>query len=174
MVCEPRLDRLTKPVKEQIVKKTRRVDDEKKKLIGQWIQQESWEAVYDGKSATGMADEFTKIVFQQLAKICPEEELKITKMDGKHTSLALQSLAWQRLREYTKHGNSKKFKELKRKQKERRRMEGRKQLDKAIVEAGTKGTGWMRKVKAMSARPGEDLSPTFSLPSHMELNLNPS
>ena len=64
-----------------------------------------------------MASEFTRVVFEKLDQICPEEELKISKLDGKQTSLALQSLARQRLREYTRNGNSEKFKEIKRKQK---------------------------------------------------------
>ena len=89
-------------------------------------------------------------------------------------SLALQSLARQRLREYSRHGNSDKFKAIKRKQKERRRLEGQKKLDKAIEEAGKNGSGWMKKAKSLASRPGEDLSSTFSLPSHIDQNLTPN
>ena len=102
VMCRPRLERLSKPAKEMIVKKTRRVDDAKKMKIGQWIQQESWETVFNCKSSSQMASQFTKLVFEKLDQICPEEHLKITKMDGKQTSLALQTLARQRLREYEK------------------------------------------------------------------------
>ena len=143
-------------------------------MIGQWIQKETWEDVFNGKNSTEMASEFTRVVFEKLDQICPEEELKISKLDGKQTSLALQSLARQRLREYTRNGNSEKFKDIKRKQKSRQRLEAKKELDKAIEDAGEKGTKWMRKAKSMSARPGEDMSPTFSLPQHVDDNLTAS
>ena len=63
-------------------------------------------------------------------------------MKGKDTLLALQSISCQKLREYTKHGNSAKFRELKKKKKERIKTEGKRKLKKAIREAGKKGN-WM-------------------------------
>ena len=96
-----------------LVKKTRRMNDERKRKIGQWITRESWEMVYDGGSASGMVDKFTELLFSKLDKICPEETVKITKLEGKITSGALQKLARQRLREFSKHGNSERFKEIK-------------------------------------------------------------
>ena len=93
-------------------------------------------------------------------------------MDGKHTSLALQSLSRQKLREYTKHGNSDRFKALKRKQQQRPQKEGRQRLDKAIEDAGGKGNGWMRKAQALSSRPGAEISSSFSLPTHVDENLS--
>ena len=93
-------------------------------MIGQWIQKETWEDVFNGKNSTVMASEFTRVVFEKLDQICPEEELKISKLDGKQTSLALQSLA---------------------RQKARQRLEAKKELHKAIKDAGEKGTKWMRK-----------------------------
>ena len=122
VTCQPRLDRLTKPTKDVITKKTRRIDEEKKKKIANWVQHKSWEEVYDGDSASEMADKLVEVVFRNINKICPEEEAKITKMDGKETSLALQSLSRQKLREYTKHGNTEGFRHLKRKQKDRIRI----------------------------------------------------
>ena len=35
VICEPRLDRISKPAKELVVKKTRRIDTEKKNKVGQ-------------------------------------------------------------------------------------------------------------------------------------------
>ena len=68
VMCRPRLERLSKPAKETITKKTRRVDDAKKMKIGQWIQQESWETVVNCKSSSQMASQFTKLVFEKLTK----------------------------------------------------------------------------------------------------------
>ena len=96
-----------------LVKKTRRMNDERKHKIGQWITTESWEMVYDGGSASGMVDKFTELLFSKIDKICPEETVKITKLEGKITSGTLQKLARQRLREFSKHGNSERLKEIK-------------------------------------------------------------
>ena len=72
--------------------------------------------VFNGGSATGMVSQFTKLVHDKLNSICPVEEIKLTKLDGKITSLTLKRLARSRLREYTKNGYSLKFKDIKRKQ----------------------------------------------------------
>ena len=165
-------DRLNAPAKETITKKTRRVDQEKLRKVGQWIQTESWEVVFDGGSATGMVNQFLELVHGKLESIRPVEEVKLTKLDGKKTSMALRSLSRQRLREYTKHGNSEKFKDIKRKQKEQIRKEGKKLLDKHL-EAATEGKGlkWLQDAKRLATRPGDDTSSTFKLPDHINRNL---
>ena len=158
VTTQPKLDRLNAPPKDVIIKKTRRLGDEQKRKIGRWIQSESWETVFDGGSSSGMVSQFTHLVQQKLDEICPVTEVKITKLSGQLTSSALQHLARARLREYTKNGNSKKFKEIKQKQKDRIKLEGQRFLDKKLERASEgKGLAWLREAKRMSARPGEDL-----------------
>ena len=41
MFCEPRLGTWSKPARQQVIKKTRRVDDHKKQQLAKWIQTES-------------------------------------------------------------------------------------------------------------------------------------
>ena len=101
------------------------------------------------------------------------EEVKITQFEGKITSLALQTQARQKQREYLKNGNSNKFKQLKKKMKERIKVEASKALEKQIEKAKEKGTHWMKAAKRLSARPGEDVSESFMLPSHISANLTP-
>ena len=60
--CEPRLEMISKPARQLVIKRTRRIDDSKKKQLADWIQHESWEHVYDGRSASQMADNFTQLV----------------------------------------------------------------------------------------------------------------
>ena len=84
--------------------------------------------VFDGGSSTGMVNQFEKLLHDKLDSICPVEEVKLTKLDGKITSMALRKLSRLRLREYTKHGNSQKFKEIKRRQKDRIRIENKKDI----------------------------------------------
>ena len=168
--CKPRLERQSKPAKQVVVKKTRRFSNLQKKDVANWIQHESWEELFNSDKP---AETFVQIVFEKLNKICPEEEIKITKLDGKVKSLALQKLGRQKLREYTNHGNSNRFKALKKLQKSRIKLEGQKALDKLFENAGEKGTKWIREASRMSSRPGEDSSSTFSLQSHIDENLTP-
>ena len=121
-----------------------------------------------------MAEKLHKVVFRKLDEICPVETIKLTKFSEKVTSKALQELARQRLREYNKHGNSQRFKELKRKQKERMKIEAIKQMDKQLNKAKGKGMNWMKEAKRISTRPGDDDSVSFTLPEHLDKNLNPS
>ena len=125
-------------------------------------------------NSTKPAEKFIEIVYNKLDKICPEEEIQITKLDGKVKSLALQKIGRQKLREHTKNGNSQRFKALKKKQKSRIKLEGQKSLDKLFENAGHKGTKWLREANRMSSRPGEETSSTFSLQEHIDENLTSS
>ena len=118
-----------------------------------------------------MVDKFTELVFSKLDKICPEETVKITKLEGKITSGALQKLSRQRLREFSKHGNSERFKEIKKKQAARIKLEGQKQLEKQLENSEEKGLKWFKEAKRISARPGDNTSNTFTLPNHVDRNL---
>ena len=128
----PRLERESQSAKELVLKKTRRFNDARKKEMAKWIQHESWEDLFN---STKPAEKFEEIVFGKLDEICPEEVIKITKLDGKVKSLALQKLGRQKLREYTKHGNSNKFKALKIKQQARVKFESKKALNKMLENA---------------------------------------
>ena len=170
--CEPRSDGIKKPARQVEVKKTRRMNDQRKAELARWIQHESWEEVYDGNSASGMAVKFIEVVERNIDQICPIEEVKISQFEGKITSLALQKLSRQKKWEYTKHGNSNKYKQLKKKLDERVKVEGKKALDKQIEKAKEKGSHWMTDAKRLSARPGEDETGSFILPSHISANLS--
>ena len=87
-----------------------------------------------------MAENFSNILQAKFDEICPVEEVKISQMEGKQTSLALQKLTRQKKREFTKHGNSSHFKYLKKKVKERIKIEGEKALEKQFENAKGKGT----------------------------------
>ena len=110
---------------------------------------------------------------EKLDEICPEEEVKISQFEGKITSLALQKLVRQKKREFEKHGFSKKFKGLKKKVKDRIILEGKKALEKVLENATDNGAKWIRESSRLSARPGEDTSSTFTLPSHIDANFTP-
>ena len=72
------------------------MNDQRKAELARWIQHESWEEVYDGNSASGMAVKFIEVVERNIDQICPIEEVKISQFEGKITSLALQKLSRQK------------------------------------------------------------------------------
>ena len=77
-----------------------------------------------------MAEAFSEIVNKEINKVCPVKEVKISQLEGKVNSLALQKLVRQKKREYEKHGCSKRFKELKRKVKDKIKKEAENAIDK--------------------------------------------
>ena len=154
-----------------VIKKSRRIKEDDIKRFGQWIQQETWEDMLNCKSS--MSRKYADIVFKKLDEICPEVEIKISKMDGKVTSMALQKLSRQKLREHARHGYSEKFKELTRKQKARIKLENLKEIEKKIENGNAKGMKWMREATRMSSRPGDDTTSTFTLPAHLDANFTP-
>ena len=93
-------------------------------------------------------------------------------LEGKLVLTALQDLARARLREYSKNLNFNKFKEIKRKQKARLKLEAQKIINKNI-DSATEGKGmkWILDAKRLSTRPGEDVTSTFQLPGHIDRNL---
>ena len=91
-------------------------------------------------------------------------------MEGEINSLALQKLCCQKQREYSKHGCSEKFKELKKKTKERVKLEGEKSIQRMLENAKGKGLSWIKEANCLSSRPGEDTGSSFSLPAHVNAN----
>jgi hypothetical protein len=101
---EPQLERSSNSAREVVIKITRRINEDAIRKFAQWIHCETWEQLLDAKSE--MALRFRELVFGRLDQICPAEEVKLAKLDGQVTSLALQKLSRLRLREHTKNGNS--------------------------------------------------------------------
>ena len=62
---------------------------------------------------------------------------------------------------------------MKKKVKNRIKVEGEKALNKVLENATENGMKWMREASRLSARPGEDQSSTFSLPTHIDNNFSP-
>ena len=54
------------------------------------------------------------------------------------------------------------------------KKEGDKAISKMLENAEGKGTRWIQEANRLGARPGEDTSPTFSLPSHIDSNFTPA
>ena len=140
--------------------------------LATWLQSESWEHVYDGLTSSEMAERFHNIVKTKIEEYCPTKTIRISALNnGKPRFPAIEKLVRQKKRIYLLKGNCSKYKELKRKIKDKLKSEGKKFIDKQVDLAKEKGGSWQRHIKKMTARPGEDLNPNFVLPSHLEQGL---
>jgi hypothetical protein len=117
-----------------------------------------------------MLDHLT-LTNNKLDEICPLKCIKITKFDHEITSAAIKKLSRKKNREYSKNRNSGKYKKFKNDLKLKIRSEGAKLIEKQMNLMSEKGNSWFRFAKKISARPGDDTSDSFVLPSHIDSNL---
>ena len=99
---------------------------------------------------------------------CPIKTIKFTNLDGKVSSPAVRQACRKKNREYLKHGNSTRYKELKKEVRNRIREATTKLIEKQSEQVCSKSKSWMRHVKRLTARPGDQPEPTFTLPQHVE------
>ena len=64
------------------------------------------------ENASDMVEEFCKLVSEKIEINCPLKSFKINNLDNEFTTPAIKELSRKKLREYTKHGNSKLYKIL--------------------------------------------------------------
>ena len=98
--------------------------------------------------------------------------MKTTNLDGKITSPAVKQACRRKNREYLKHGNSTRYKELKKEVKSKLSDATSKLLKKQTDQVSVKNNSWLKHVKQLTARPGDQPQATFSLPQHVEDSLS--
>ena len=136
-----------------------------------WIQHESWVFVYDGFSSSDMVERFNFLINLNLDQYCPTRTIKTTNLDGKISCPAVSQASRRKNREYLKNGNSEKYKELKKEVKVKLAQASTKFIEKQTNMVSSKNNSWLKHVKRIAARPGDQVSSTFSLPKHVEDNL---
>ena len=160
------------PVKRTtITKTTRPLTTEAKMKIAGWIQHESWSSITECANVSLMVEKFCSLVSEKINEYCPIKSFRINTLDNEFTTPAIKELARKKLREYTKHGNTKLFKHLKKALKNKIKDEGKLFIEKQISRAGNKGSGWIRHTAALQERPGEAPTKSFSLPDHVDCGL---
>ena len=155
-----------------ITKTSRPLTTEAKQKIASWIQNESWNSVSNCSDVSLMVDNFCKLVSEKIDELCPVKTFKLNKLDSEFTTPAIKQLARKKLREYTKHGNTKLYKHLKKALKKKIKQEGKQFISKQIALAGGKSNKWIRHTAALLARPGDIPSKSFTLPDHVERGLS--
>ena len=160
------------PARSCLVKTSRPLTTQAKQKIAEWIQHETWEDVIGCNDSSSMVDKFSTLVKQKIEENCPLKTFKVNSLDKDFTTPAIKRLKRLKSREYTKHGNSQLFKNLKKQLKDKIKEEGAKLVSKQIETAGEKGNKWIRQAAALFARPGDSPSKSFDLPEHVERGLS--
>ena len=158
-------------IRETVSRITRPLTNDAISNFGNWIQQESWEYVYNGVDSSDMVDRLNFIINLNLDTHCPTKTIKISNLDGKFSSAAVKQASRRKNREYTKNGNSAKYKELKKEVKVKLKEAAVNFLEKQTNLVTAKNNSWLRHVKLLTARPGDQSQSTFTLPQHVEDNL---
>ena len=151
---------------------TRPLPDSAMDDFAAWVQHESWEFVYNGVDSSDMVERFNFLVQLHLDMHCPTKTFKITNLDGKVSCPAVKQASRRKNREYLKHGNSDRYKELKKEVKAKLKDATTKLLNKQTEQVAANSNNWLRHVKRLAARPGDQPQSTFSLPQHVEDSLS--
>ena len=137
-----------------------------------WVQHESWEFIYNGLDPSDMVCRFDFLINLNLDHYCPTKVIKTSNLDGKISSMEVKQASRRKNREYVKNGNSARYKELKKEVKAKLKEASTAFLDKQINLTSSKNNSWLKHVKRMAARPGDQTSSSFSLPQHVEDSLS--
>ena len=115
---------------------------------------------------------FEFLVHMQLDLHCPTKLVKISNLDGRICTPEIKQACRRKNREYHQHGNSARYKELKKLVKTKLKEATTAFLDKQLKKSAKSTNAWLKHVKKIAARPGDQPSMTFSLPQHMEDELS--
>ena len=166
------LDRCTPKVKNYEVKSIQPFPESGILEFGQWIQTESFNCVSSADSSTEKVDAFEHLMTDKINTIFPSKNIRIYNDDKEFMNDKLRKLRRQKSREYQKHKKSNKFLELQQKYLEMKETNCKEYVMK-IEELKNCNLGqFYQKIKKVGSRLGEGGDTIFTLPAHLELNLD--
>ena len=142
--------------------------------FGEWIVSESWSSVNPELSPTEQASALDNLLFENLNKFCPEQELKLSTHDKLFITKELKQLDRQKNREYIKRGKTLKYQKLKALFDSKYKEAAQNYLNKNLENLREAEPGKAFSIlKRLGAKPGEGTdSGTFSLPQHESESLS--
>ena len=166
------LDRRTPKEKNYEVKSIRPFPESGILEFGQWIQIESFNCVSSAESSTEKVAAFEHLMAEKVDTTFPSKNIRIYNDDKEFMNDKLRKLRRQKSREYRKHKKSSKFLELQQTYLEMKEANCKEYVQK-IEELKNCNLGqFYQKIKKVGSRLGESSDTTFTLPSHLELNLD--
>ena len=127
------------------------------------------------ESPTKMVEKYQDIIEKLVASVFPLKSITISSEDQVWFTEDLRALRRTKMREYARHGKSKKYCELQEKFDAKFLNEIQKYKKKIELEVleGKRGS-YYPAIKKLGLRPGETPQPSFQLPQHAENNLSAS
>ena len=144
-------------------------------VFGQKLSQMDFSYVYSQQNTTDMVDGFQNVMMQMVEETFPLKSILITNDDQVWFNEELRALKRNRLREYCRHGKSKKYIDLQNKFDSKFQTELLKYKIKVELEVieGKRGSSYSA-LKKLALRPGEVMQPEFQLPNLVQKNIPPA
>ena len=141
-------------------------------VFGHKLTSAEFNHVYTQPNPTAMVAEFQEKMTKMVEETFPLKSILISGEDQVWFTEELRALKRSRLREYTRHGKSEKYTELKLKFDKKFENEFKKYQAKieSEVTEGKRGSAYSA-LKKLGLRPGEVSQPLFQLPQHVNNNL---
>ena len=173
-IAIPHTDRHNPPARSFTYHTVRPLPNSKLHKFSQWLGVEQWGALNDPKlNPTEQALLFEKILKDNLDIHCPEETIKVGSQDKPWVNSELKKLHRARGREYSRNGQSAKYKLLLKEFDLKYKAAAKKYLNKNTEELKYTNPGQAYRIlKKLGAQPGDCTdNNTFSLPTHLAENL---
>ena len=166
-------DRRTSKKKNYSFKVIRPYPDSGISEFGRWIQNEDFSLVSLSSCSDDKVSTFEQIVNNKIEEIFPPKEIKLYEDDKEFMNPELRKLRRQKSREYVRNQKSIKFVELQKKYEETKRKNSEEYIKHEVEAMKSMSLGkFYSKIKQVGARLGECGKSTFSIPSHVDLNLD--
>ena len=142
--------------------------------FGQWIVSEDFSCVALAGDSTEKVESLSQLFSNKIDAIFPKKEIKIYDGDKEWMRPQLRILRRQKNREYQKNKKSIKFIELEKKFHDMKDFNSREYIKKKVEELKNSTLRkFYSKIKEAGSRLGECQKSSFSVSSHVELNLQP-
>ena len=99
-----------------------------------------------------MVDRLNFLIQLKLDTYFPTQSVRTSNLDGKISSVAVKQACRRKNREYLKHGNGQRFKELRKVVKIQLKNACSKLLSKQVEWSNTRNSSWMKHVKRVTAQ----------------------
>ena len=167
-VCIPHTDRYRPPQRNYKIIRYRPLPESSVRRFGEWIVSEPWTNINPEFSPTEQAAALENLLFENLNRFCPEQEMKLSSHDKKFITKELKQIDRQKNREYIKRGKTDKYLKLKSLFDTKYKEAAKKYLNKNLEDLREAQPGKVFGIlKKLGSRPGDvSDSDTFSLPEH--------
>ena len=159
------------PTRTKIKKSVRPIPDSLLHIFQTKLESENFE-VLNNLPIQEMVSRFQSVTNNLFCQTFPQKEITVSPEDQPWFNEQLRKLKRLRLKEYSRHGHSEKYNEIRIKFEVMSKAAIKKYKNKIDIEVteGKRGSSYPA-LKRMGLRPGEQTQSAFQLPNHAELNL---